>query len=141
FRSTIQNRSRVALLFSGVQTFGEMGANWAGYSVNAQTLKVSYLQISEAYDLITQPLTNFPSHDIFGDGVVEQIIHVTGCHPFLIQAVCSALIEHMNADNRERAEVQDVAAATDQVLENWWDTYFRDLWERSDQPQRTCLVA
>jgi hypothetical protein len=141
FRSTIQNRSRVALLFSGVRTFGEMGANWAGYFVNAQTLKVSYLQTSEAYHLITQPLPNFPGQDIFGDGVVEQIIHVTGCHPFLIQAVCSALIEHLNADNRGRAEREDVDEAVNQMLENWWDTYFRDLWERSDQNQRVCLFA
>jgi len=59
--------------------------------------------------------------------VVEQIIHVTGCHPFLIQAVCSALIEDLNADNRERAEIEDVTRAMNQVLENWWDTYFRDL--------------
>jgi hypothetical protein len=141
FRSTIQNRPHVALLFSGVRTFGEMGANWSGYFINAQTLKVTFLHPSEAFDLITQPIHNFPSQDIFGDGVVEQIMRVTGCHPFLIQAVCSALIEKLNLDNREWAELEDVAVAVDQVLENWWDTYFRDLWERSDQNQQTCLVA
>ncbi len=141
FRSAIQNRPHVALLFSGVRTFGEMGANWAGYLVNAQTLKVSFLQPAEAHHLITQPVPNFPSQHIFADGVGEQIIHVTGCHPFLIQALCSALIENLNADNRERAEIEDVTLAMNQVLENWWDTYFRDLWERSDQDQRACLVA
>ncbi len=141
FRSTIQNRSRVALLFSGVRTFGEMAANWAGYFVNAQTLKVSYLRPSEAHHLITQPIPHFPSQDVFGDGVVEQIIHITGSHPFLIQAVCSALIENLNAESRERAELEDVAVAVDQVLENWWDTYFRDLWERSDKYQQACLIA
>ncbi len=141
FRSAIQNRPRVALLFSGVRTFGEMGANWAGYFVNAQILKVSFLHPAEARHLITQPVPNFPSQHIFGDGVVEQIIYVTGCHPFLIQAICSALIENLNADNRERAEIEDVTLATNQILENWWDTYFRDLWERSDQDQQTCLVA
>lgn len=141
FRSTIQNRLHVALLFSGVRTFGEMEANWAGYFINAQTLKVTFLHPSEAYHLITQPVHHFPGQDIFGDGVVEQIMHVTGCHPFLIQAVCSALIENLNVNNRERAELEDVAVAVDQVLENWWDTYFRDLWERSDPNQQTCLVA
>ena len=141
FRSVIQNRPRVALLFSGVRTFGEMGANWAGYLVNAQTLKVSFLQPAEARHLITQPIPNFPSQHIFADEVVEQIIYVTGCHPFLIQAMCSALIEDLNADNRERAEIEDVTLAMNQVLENWWDTYFRDLWERSDLDQQTCLVA
>ncbi len=141
FRSVIQNRPHVALLFSGVRTFGEMGANWAGYLVNAQTLKVGFLQPAEARHLITQPVPNFPSQHIFADGVVEQIIQVTGCHPFLIQALCSALIENLNADNREQAEIEDVTLAVNQVLENWWDTYFRDLWERSDQKQQTCLAA
>jgi len=141
FRSTIQNRSRVVLLFSGVRTFGEMGANWSGYFVNAQTLKVSFLQPSEAYHLITQPVPQFPGLGIFGDGVVEQILHITGCHPFLIQAVCSRLIDNLNADNRERAELADVAEVMNQVLESWWDTYFRDLWKRSDKNQQICLVS
>ena len=29
----------------------------------------------------------------------------------------------------------------DQVLEIWWDNYFRDLWERTNQEQRKCLAA
>ena len=64
-----------------------MGANWAGYFVNAQTLKVSFLQPSEALHLITQPVPHFPSQRIFSDGVVEQILHVTDAILFLIQAV------------------------------------------------------
>jgi hypothetical protein len=132
FRSTIQHRPRVALLFSGVRTFGEMGRNWAAYFVNAQALKVSFLRPAEAYHLITQPVPHFLGQRIFGDEVIERIIHVTGCHPFFIQAMCSALIENLNLDDRQQAEPGDVALAMDQVLENWWDTYFRDLWERTD---------
>ena len=141
FRSTVQNRSRVALLFSGVRAFGEMSTNWAGYFVNAKSLKVSFLQAAEARHLIMHPTPNFPGQEIFGEGVVEEIIHVTGCHPFLVQAVCSELIEHLNTENRTRAELQDVTSAVSCVLDNWWDTFFRDLWERSDQQQRTCLAV
>jgi len=140
FRSTVQNRSHVALLFSGVETFSEMGANWAGYFVNAKTLKVSFLQPAEARHLILHPTPNFPGQEIFGEEVVEEIIRVTGCHPFLVQAVCSELIEHLNMENRLRAEMDDVTSAVTRVLDNWWDTYFRDLWERSDQQQRTYLA-
>jgi uncharacterized protein len=140
FRSTVQNRSRIALLFSGVRTFGEIGVNWAGYFVNAKTLKVSFLQPTEARHLIMHPTPNFPSQEIFGEGVVEEIIHVTGCHPFLVQAVCLELIEHLNAENLQRAEIHDVTTAVTSTLDNWWDTYFRDLWERSDREQRICLA-
>ena len=140
FRSTVQNRSHVALLFSGVHTFSEMSVNWAGYFVNAKTLRMSFLQPTEAHHLILNPTPGFPGRELFGEGVVEEIIRMTGCHPFLVQAVCSELIEQLNAENRIHAEVQDVALAITRVLDNWWDTYFRDLWERSDRQQRTCLA-
>ena len=141
FRSIIQNRPRLALLFSGVHSFSEMNANWAGYFVNVQILKVSFLQPAEARRLITQPIPTFPGEQIFGGEVVEEIIRVTGCHPFLVQAICSALIDNLNVENRGQAELHDVRKATDQVLERWWDTHFRDLWERTSQEQRLCLTA
>lgn len=144
FRNTIQNRSQLALLFSGVRTFSEMGAetgiNWAGYFVNTQMLKVSFLRPAEAQHLITEPVPNFPSKQIFGEEVVGEIIRITGCHPFLVQAVCSALIDMLNIENRSRAEIQDVAIVMNQVLDTW-EPYFRDLWQRTNQEQRVCLAA
>jgi hypothetical protein len=41
----------------------------------------------------------------------------------------------------KRAEIQEVAKAANQIMENWWDTYFRDLWERTDLDQRNCLFT
>jgi len=141
FRNIIQNHLRLALLFSGVQTFSAMSTNWANYFVNVQTLKVSFLKPTEARQLITKPTSSFPSERIFDTGVVEEIIRVTGCHPFLIQAVCSALIDQLNAENLDMAELDNVTSAVNQVLESWWDTYFRDLWERTNFEQRACLNA
>jgi hypothetical protein len=142
FRSVIQNYSRLALLFSGVHTLGEMssvtGINWASYFVNVQTLRVSFLQPEEAGQLITQPVTG---KEIFSEDVVNKIISETGCHPFLVQAVCSALINNLNAEKHDHAAVEDVTGAVDQVFKNWWDGYFRDLWERTDEEQRACLDA
>ena len=141
FRSVIQNRPRLALLFSGVRGLGDMGPDWAGYFVNAQVLKVGFLNRTEGYRLITRPVPNYPSEQIFGEGVIEEIMRVTGCHPFLVQAVCSKLIDLLNIDNRDWAELPDVAEATQQVLDSWWDTYFQDLWERSSEEQQLCLFV
>ncbi len=140
FRSVIQNHPRLALLFSGVRSFGDMGTNWAGYFVNVQVLKISFLQPAEAHQLITRPVPNFPSEQIFGERVVEGIMRVTNCHPFLVQAVCSALLDNLNADKRNRIELPDVGVATNQVLKNWGSTYFRDLWERTDEDQHACVL-
>jgi uncharacterized protein len=145
FRNVMQYRSRVALLFSGVHTIGEMAAitdvDWSSYFVNVQTLRVSFLHVEEARQLITQPVPDYPSEDIFGEGVVAKIITETGCHPFFIQAVCSALIDHLNVEKQEQAQIADVEAAVQQVLDAWWDTYFRDLWNRTNEEQRACLAT
>jgi hypothetical protein len=141
FRSVIQNHPRLALLFSGVRSFEDMGTNWAGYFVNVRTLKVSFLRPAEAYQLITCPVPRFPSAQIFGERVVEAIMQVTNCHPFLVQAMCSALIDGLNASKSTRVELPDSVTAADQVLKNWGPTYFRDLWERTDKDQRACIVT
>lgn len=141
FRSIMQHHPRLALLFSGVQIFGDMGINWAGYFVNVQTLKVSFLQPAEAYQLITQPIQSVPVEQIFAPGVIEEILRVTGCHPFLVQALSSALIDALNSRRRNQVEMQDVGKAVNAVFKNWGSTYFRDLWERTTPAQRACLSA
>ena len=141
FRSVIQHRPHMALLFSGVKSPGEMDSRWAGHFVNVKTLRVSFLNRTDARQLISRPVPDYPSESIFGEGVIDEILAVTGCHPFLVQAVCSELIDILNADRRDRAVVADVKAAVEKVLESWGETYFRDLWERTDQEQRACLRA
>lgn len=143
FRSTMQDYSRFAFLFSGVHTLEEMSitseVSWSSCFVNVQTLRVSFLHPEEARQLITQMEPDSPGREIFASDVVEKIIRETGCHPFLVQAVCSNMINILNSEKRIHAEVQDVSVAVDQVVEKWWDSYFRDLWNRTDEKQRICL--
>jgi hypothetical protein len=139
FRSTIQHSKRLIFLFSGVKQLGEMGPTWAGYFVNVETLRVSFLHPDEAYRLVTRPTPQFPSEQIYSEGVVERIMKVTALHPFLIQAICSKLIDNLNAFQRAWAEPRDVDAALEQVLDGWWSTYFQDLWQRTDEEQCLCL--
>ncbi len=108
FRSVIQNRSHLTFLFSGVKTLGDMEGDWSSYLVNVQTLRVTFLPPADAFRLITQPVSDFPSEQIFGNGVVEEIMRVTGNHPFLIQCVCYDIIEILNDEGREQAVVADV---------------------------------
>lgn len=139
FRTIMQNHPRLALLFSGVKTLAEMGPNWAGYFVNVKTLRVGLLQPVDAYRLITQPFSGYPGKEFMDNIVIDEIMKVTGNHPFLIQAVCSELVDLLNAHSRSNAELRDVATAVNEVLEGWSATYFRDLWERTSSEQRHCL--
>jgi hypothetical protein len=135
FRSIIQNRSRVALLFSGAKMVGDMGRSWAGYFVNVERIKVSFLRDADARELIQKPVL-----DVFSDEVTQEIMHVTSCHPFLVQAICKQIIEQLNDTSRKQAEIEDVSTAISEVFEVWVG-YFWDLWDRCDADQRACLLA
>jgi len=67
-------------------------------------------------------------------------VQQTNCHPFLVQALCSQLIDTLNVEKRERVESTDIEHAVKQVVESW-DGYFDDLWKRCDESQRSCLLA
>lgn len=144
-RSLIQYHPSFVFLFSGVHTLNEMGTNtkinWASYFVNVQVLKVTFLKAEEARTLITQPTHYVLEYEVFGDEVVDKIIEVTNGHPFLIQALCSALIDNLNMEKRNKVQQEDVTVAIDEVVESWGDTYFRDLWDRTNPNQRICLFA
>jgi hypothetical protein len=135
FRSIIQNHTRLAVLFSGAKMESNMGCRWAGYFVNMERIKVSFLREADARDLIVLPVPH-----IFDEEVTTEIMHVTRCHPFLIQAVCKHIIELLNNASRECATLEDVSTAVQKVFESW-TVYFWDLWDRCDQDQRACLLA
>jgi len=139
FRSIMQNRTCLAFLFSGVRALNEMESNWPGYFVNVRALRVTFLRPVEALQLILHPVNNYPGGQIFTPEAVEEIIRVTGRHPFLIQAVCSELIELLNAELREQASIEDVQEAVVSMFDHWEDTYFADLWRRTSYQQRLCL--
>ncbi|HEU5228489.1 MAG TPA: hypothetical protein VFU49_11815, partial [Ktedonobacteraceae bacterium] len=107
------------------------------YFVHVETLPVSFLRDYDARKLIINPL---PTQDIFNDEVVSEIIRVTACHPFLIQAISSELVDILNIKRARSASLQDVTPAIDNLLEHW-DSFFADLWNRTDEEQRSCLKA
>jgi uncharacterized protein len=141
FHSVMQNHSRLALLFSGERTFSEMGPNWVSHFVTVQTLRVSFLRPVDVRKLITQlDDPDFAIDQPFNEEIVEEIIRVTACHPFLVQALCSVLIDSLNLGERRQACLPDVEMAVHQVLDRWND-YFLDLWIRADGAQKSCLTA
>lgn len=135
FRSIMQNHARVALLFSGAKMVGDFGRSWASYFVNVERIKVGFLRDAAAHELIVRPVPR-----IFNEDVTLEIMRVTHCHPFLIQAMCKQIIEQLNDSAREQATREDVPIAIKEVFESWY-VYFWDLWDRCDSEQRMCLLA
>ncbi|MDZ7965933.1 MAG: AAA family ATPase [Nostoc sp. DedSLP03] len=132
-RNLLQHQRKWILLFSGSQELSELDDYWSDYLINTRALRMTYLQESEARDLIQQPVENFG--DIYEPTAVDEIIQLTRCQPYLVQLVCYELVELLNRDIRRNRREADTAKATAQdvkevipvVLERG-DQYFRELW-------------
>jgi hypothetical protein len=132
-RNLLQHQRKWILLFSGSQELSELDDYWSDYLINTRALRMTYLQESEARDLIQQPVENFS--DIYEPTAVDEIIQVTRCQPYLVQLVCYEVVELLNRDIRRnkrqadtaKATVQDVKEVIPVVLERG-DQYFRELW-------------
>lgn len=140
FRSISQNSRRIALLFCGVKLVDEMGPHWTKHFVNVARIKVSFLRPTDTLDLINRPVSAHSTHSIFDEEVAEEIIRVTRCHPFLLQALCSKIVDNLNDTSEEQAKYNDIAIAITEIFENW-SSYFQDQWRRSSEEQKRCLIA
>jgi hypothetical protein len=139
-RGLIQNYAHLALLLSGAHTFEDLAPVWSHHLVNLRALKIGVLQESEARELITRPVPDFPL--VYAPEAVERLLAVSGCQPYLVQAVCRDLVNALNSQKRLSASLQDVDAAIASALSSAGG-YFDDLWRGPDSSaeQRAVLAA
>ena len=102
-RYIVQHRDNWILLFSGSHTLDELNPYWSDYLINTQSLRLTYLQESEARDLIRNPVPNFP--EIYTEGAINEIIYLTRCQPYYVQLMCGVLVDRLNAINRENTRL------------------------------------
>ncbi|MBF0136930.1 MAG: hypothetical protein HQL65_11870 [Magnetococcales bacterium] len=110
-RHVAQKRRHWVVLFSGVHPLEDLPPYWSDCLINSQTIHISFLQTDEARELIQQPIDQFP--DIYTQEAVEALLHITRCHPYLVQLLCSLLVERLNATRQTRVTAAQVTA--DQV--------------------------
>jgi len=123
-RSIVQHRERIVVLFSGCHRFEEAKTvNWSDYLINVKTLELSFLSPEDARELITQPVSNMQ----YEPGVVERILDLTHCQPYLLQAVASALVNYLNSQKRLVATAGDLEVAVEKVLVTA-QAYFYYTW-------------
>jgi hypothetical protein len=133
-------QSRVALLFCGIHTIAALGTKWMGYFVNVEQIKISFLPTMDAHRLIQRAVSPHAATPVFNRQVSEEILQLTRGHPFLLQAVCSKVVDTLNDQGRERAEQQDIDNAVEEIFDTW-SNYFHDLWRRCSEVQKSCLLV
>jgi hypothetical protein len=126
-RTLIEHQQKMALLFAGVQTLDELGPDWSSYFINARTLAMDYLQPAEAEELIRNPDPQVPFDLTYDDVVVERILTETLGHPYLVQLVCSCLVESANRHQILHADEALVEEAEELAFERGTN-YFNNVW-------------
>ena len=140
FRYVMQNRRQWVLLFSGSHRLDELEPYWSDYLIGTRTIPISYLQPAETRDLIQHPVPDFP--DIYEPAAVDEIVWLTRGQPYLVQLLCSCIVEYINrADVKRRlATVADVQAAKSIAWERG-QGYFKEFRDALTVPQRDFLVS
>jgi hypothetical protein len=138
-RHLIQHQTKLAFLFAGVQTMEELGPNWSSYFINVKSLAIDYFRPEEAQELITapDPAANFTL--TYEPVVVDELMAMTCGHPYLIQLVCSAVVEEANAAGVTLVTEMLLAQAVLRAL-GQGEPYFRNVWDEMVGPAGQALV-
>ncbi|MEQ8756970.1 MAG: CHASE2 domain-containing protein [Coleofasciculus sp. G1-WW12-02] len=135
-RHVLQHRRQWILLFSGSHTLDELEPYWSDYLINTRSLRVSYLQKPEAEELIVKPIADFPK--IYEPLTVSQIIQATRCQPYLVQLLCTVIVDHLNREKRRLATPDDVQTCIPIAIETG-GMYFRELWTSLSDAEQEVL--
>ena len=130
-RHIIQHRPAWILLFSGSHTLDEIAEYWSDYLISTRYVRITFLEKPEAVELITRPIPDFP--DIYLPEAVERIIYWTHCQPYLVQLLCSELVDYLNRkypqnNLKVKATAQDIDNIIPKALEVG-SAYFNEFWD------------
>ena len=117
-RNIIQHRKYFIVLITGTNEPNELKLNWYDYLISVKTVKLGHLSEDEARILITNPIDDFGlTYEGGKNGeVVNKILDVTNCQPYLVQALCFELVNHLNNYYRKNARMEDINATIEKVL-------------------------
>lgn len=124
-RHMMQHNGQIGFLFAGVQTLEELGPNWSNYFISVRPIEMTYLELEEARQLLLDP---DPAFDIqYEEGVVEQILALTRCHPYLLQLMGEAMVKQAN-ERHSRLIRKDMLDSVIGSALTAGLPYFTDLW-------------
>ncbi len=79
-------------------------------------------------ELVTRPVPGFPP--VYSPGAVDAILAATACQPFLLQVLCSVVVEELNRRRWQEGHplvAKEVAAVLPKAAERA-ENYFLDVW-------------
>jgi hypothetical protein len=138
FRSLMQHRDHLIFIFTGTHRLEEMSHDYWSILFNiALYRRVSFLNPPDATRLIRRPVVGKLDVD---ELAVEKIISLTSGHPYFIQLICWALVNHCNAQERNYATINDVNDALHEILTTG-EAHFAYIWQQAAEVERLTLAG
>jgi len=134
FRSLIQTNPSVLLLFSGAQTLEALAPNIANYFISVESIQLGYLDEKSARELIVAPVpASVGTLPTYESAAVEQILNLTHCQPFLIQATCSQIIDLANKRPDEITTITlDIVEEARETVFDAYPFFFTEIWQMGE---------
>src|SRR5207302_6178795 len=133
----LMEHQSVFIIFTGSQNLEDRRRDyWKIFLSRSQYRPISYLERSDALDLILKPVEGQVHYQ---SGVVESIYRLTAGQPFYTQAVCQNLIDRMNeAQTREAGSERLVEVVQDMVQNPLPQMIF--LWDGLERDEKLVLA-
>ncbi len=139
-RHTMQHSDSLLFLFCGVETLEALGPNAESYFIGAQAIEISYLSEAEAEELIRYPNPDAGEMPEYDDDVVDEILYLTHRQPFLIQAVCSRIVDLANSRNLRRIDKSVLDEALPEVFRTS-RLFFMQIWNDAGEEGQRILAT
>ncbi|MGD9100816.1 MAG: two-component regulator propeller domain-containing protein, partial [Anaerolineae bacterium] len=138
FRSLLQHRQRLTFIFSGAHRLEEMSQDYWSVLFNVALYhRVSFLSPAEATRLIREPVAGALDVD---ELAVEKIIRLTNGHPYFVQLLCWALVNHCNAQKHSYATINDVNDVLQEIL-TAGAAHLAYVWQQAQNAERLALAG
>lgn len=93
-RYLMQSKPALLFLLAGTQKLREFtGGYWSVFFNLTVPIDISTLEERDARRLITEPMRQFYQ---FETEAVNQLVNITGCHPYFVQVLCDQLVQVRN---------------------------------------------
>ncbi len=146
--NTLQSTNQLVLIFTGTYILFTMMREY-GYDLFkvCSPYLVGFLDDNAARRLVQDPVAYNPEKPDQGwleydSRVVDRIVTVTNCHPYLIQYICMKLVDKMNTAKQNSVNLNDVESLLSEIISHpRHEIVFLPLWQEFDISQQRVLAV
>jgi len=137
-RHLVHTHHDLSLILAGTPLLKHLREqHWSALYGFGISIPVSFLEPSDARDLITEPVEKTLR---YSEAAIERIIEATNGQPYLIQSLCNSIfLDLAEESTRNVVSLTDAEKAIREMTER--GGHFRDLWNFAKTARRRLLLA